>query len=302
MLPLERKRLIDRRMFQKLTSRSVLPSLNGLRAFEAMGRLGGATRAAFELNVTHSAVSRQVKALEAALDVRLFEGPRSKLTLTREGQALLAGLTPGFDILNEAVRGVRSTASVRIAVHNSLAVKWLIPRLPDFERRHPGVAIELRDLPIEAVRARDADLVVRFLDGPRLNDPGVELLAENRIGLVVAPNMLHQMQTLPRLVARSHPRGWADWDTITEAAPSGAPTRTLSHLHHVLDAAVSGLGAAILPWMLASDAINAQRLSAPFGFVADGGQLVAITMGNDVPLAVKRAISWLREKAQMTID
>lgn len=302
MLPLERKRLIDKGMFQNLTCRSALPSLNGLRAFEAMGRLGGATRAAAELNVTHSAVSRQVKALEAALGVRLFEGPKSKLTLTKEGQALLAGLTPGFDALNEAVRTVRSAGSVRVAVHNSLAVKWLIPRLPDFERRHGDVVIELRDLPIEAVRARDADLVVRFLDSPRLNDPGVELLADNRIGLVVAPDMMQQMQTLPRLIARSHPRGWADWEAITGATPSDTPTRTLSHLHHVLDAAVSGLGAAVLPWMLVADAIQAQRLSAPFGFVADGGQLVAITMGNDVPLAVKRAISWLREQTRITIN
>ena len=58
---------------------------------------GGATRAAAELHVTHSAVSRQVKALEASLGVRLFEGPRSRLQLTAAGRELLAGLTPGFD-------------------------------------------------------------------------------------------------------------------------------------------------------------------------------------------------------------
>ena len=297
MLPPDGKRLIDRGMFQKLTSSDVLPPLNRLRAFEAMGRLGSATRAGAELSVTHSAVSRQVKALEAALGMRLFEGPKSKLELTREGQALLAGLTPAFDALTEAVRAVRPVASVRIAVHNSLAVKWLIPRLPEFERRQPGVAIELRDLPIEAVRARDADLVVRFLDGPRLDDPGVEHLAANRIGLVVAPDMADRLAVLPRLVARSHPRGWDDWDRITGSVAVGARLRTLPHLHHVLDAATSGLGVAVLPWILVKDAVQSQTLSAPFGFVADGGQVVAITMSTDATLSVKRTLSWLRELA-----
>lgn len=284
-------------MFQKLTSRSRLPSLNSLRAFEAMGRLGGATRAASELNVTHSAVSRQVKALEAALGLRLFEGPRSKLALTREGRSLLAGLTPGFDALEEAVRSVRSATGVRIALHNSLAVKWLIPRLPDLERRHPGIAIELRDLPIEAVRARDADLVLRLLDGDRLTGPGVEVMAENRIGLVVAPDAVDQLDSLPRLSARSHPRGWDDWDRLTGSTPDGRPVRTLSHLHHVLDAATSGLGVAVLPWILVKDAVHAQRLAAPSGFVPDGGQLVAITMTPETPLPVRHVLAWLRETA-----
>src|SRR5690606_16058643 len=115
-----------------------------------MARSGSATRAAAELNVTHSAVSRQVKALEASLGVRLFEGPRSVLRLTAAGRELLVGLTPGLVTINEAVRRVRVRSGVTIAIHNSLAVKWLIPRLGDFERRHPDLTLELSDLPVEA--------------------------------------------------------------------------------------------------------------------------------------------------------
>lgn len=183
-----------------------------------MARLGGATRAAAELHVTHSAVSRQVKALEASLGVRLFEGPRSRLQLTAAGRELLAGLTPGFDAFSEAVRRVRVRAGVTIAIHNSLAVKWLIPRLGDFERRHPDLTLELSDLPVEAVRARDADLVVRLLDGPRLLDPDVHPLAENRIGVVVAAGLEDRLAELPRLVAASHARGWTDWEQATGIA------------------------------------------------------------------------------------
>jgi DNA-binding transcriptional LysR family regulator len=283
-------------MFRNLTTKNPLPSLTGLRAFEAMGRLGGATRAAAELSVTHSAISRQVKALEAALGVRLFEGPKSKLTLTADGRSLLAGLTPSFDAISDAVRAVRRNSHVTVAVHNSLAVKWLIPRLPDFERQHPGIPIDLRDLPVEAIRAREADLVVRFLDGPRLGEPGVEVLAKNHIGLVVAPDAINQLATLPRLVAASHIRGWTDWEAIMGQSAEGRP-RTLSHLHYVLDAAISGLGVAVLPWILVEDAISAGRLRAPYGFVADQGQLVVMTMSPEVSAAVRHTVAWLRGQA-----
>lgn len=168
-------------MFENLTPRTALPSLNALRAFEAMGRTGSATRAAAELNVTHSAISRQVKALETGLGVRLFEGPKHQLRLTARGVALRTGLGTGFDALTAAVRAVRDAADVHLAIHQSLAVKWLIPRLAAFERDCPSIVLHLTDLAPTATRQRGADLMVRYLDGPALNDPGVERLAENRM-------------------------------------------------------------------------------------------------------------------------
>ena len=283
-------------MFDNLTTARGLPSLNALRSFEAMARSGGATRAAAELNVTHSAVSRQVKALERSLGVRLFEGPRSGLRLTAAGRELLAGLTPGFDALNEAVRRVRVRASVTIAIHNSLAVKWLIPRLGEFERRHPDLTLELSDLPVEAVRARDADLVVRLLDGPRLLDADVHPLAENRIGVVVARGLEDRLAELPRLVAASHARGWRDWEQATGLAIPHDRTRSFSHLHHVLDATASGLGAAVLPWLLVADAVQSGELVAPWGFVPDGGKLVAVG-SEHASAAVRRTVLWLRAQS-----
>ncbi|WP_146604741.1 LysR family transcriptional regulator, partial [Rhodoplanes roseus] len=83
-----------------------LPSLNALRAFEAAGRHGRMSLAAEELNVTHSAVSRQVQQLEEILGVSLFEGPKNAIRLTEEGRALLPGLTAGFDQLQAAVARV----------------------------------------------------------------------------------------------------------------------------------------------------------------------------------------------------
>lgn len=283
-------------MFENLTSRRRLPSLTALRAFEAMGRLESATRAATELHVTHSAVSRQVKALEHALGVQLFEGPKSRLALTVEGRTLLNGLTPAFDALSQALDGIRDTPRVTLAIHASLAVKWLIPRLPDFERRHPYIDLSVRDLPTQAVKARDADLVMRFLDATSAGDPAVHVLATNRIGMVVAAGKADGADRLPRLVAESHPRAWSDWAAIAPAATSLGPERRLSHLHYVLDAALSGLGVAVLPEALVAPDVASGRLVAPHGFAPDNGTMVAIVMRPEPGRAVRAVLRWLKSQ------
>ncbi len=288
-------------MFENLTHRTALPSLNALRAFEAMGRTGSATRAAAELNVTHSAISRQVKTLEAALGVRLFEGPKHQLRLTVRGEALRVGLGAGFDTLTEAVRAARDAAEVHLAIHQSLAVKWLIPRLGAFERDCPGIALHLTDLAPAATRQRGADLMVRYLDGPALKESGVVRLADNRIGLVCAPVLADgDLAVAPRLVARTRMGGWAEWSRLTGQAEPRGPTRTLTHLHFVLDAAAAGLGLAVLPWIIVADDVAAGRLVAPFGFVTDGGALAAIRSGGETGRAARTVIRWLGEQAQAT--
>lgn len=286
-------------MFEKLTARRPLPSLNGLRAFEAMGRTGGATAAAAELGVTHSAVSRQVKMLEATLGMRLFEGPRHQLRLTARGQALLAGLSPGFDALDAAVHAVRGHHEVRLAVHPSLAVKWLIPRLADFERRHQDVVLDLSELPPHAARKRGADVLLRYLDADALAGPGVDVLVENLVGLVHAPGLAADaVAGAPRLTASTRAEAWTEWSAASgQPIPSG-PGRTLTHLHMVLDAAAAGLGVAVLPWTIVADDVAAGRLTAPFGFVPDGGALAAIRMNGAATRGERILIRWLREQAE----
>ncbi|HWQ87511.1 LysR substrate-binding domain-containing protein [Brevundimonas sp.] len=285
-------------MFEKLTPRRPLPSLNGLRAFEAMGRTGGATLAAAELCVTHSAVSRQVKMLEISLGVRLFEGPRHRLRLTARGHALLAGLSPGFDALDAAVHAVRGHQDVRLAVHPSLAVKWLIPRLADFERRHEEVVLDLSELPPHASRKRGADVLLRYLDAAALDDPSVDVLVKNLVGLVHAPGLAPEaVATAPRLTAATRAEAWAEWSTASGRATPSGPARTLTHLHMVLDAAAAGLGVAVLPWTIVADDVKARRLTAPFGFVPDGGALAAIRMNGAANRGERVLIRWLREQA-----
>src|ERR1700726_636444 len=123
-----------------------LPSLNGLRAFEAAGRHGSFTAAAQELNVTQSAVSRMVRLLEGRLGFALFRRHANALEFTVQGQALLSGLTDSFDSiarLTDQVAAMRAGPVLTVGVGPTLAVSWLIPRLTSFYRSHPDVEVRM---------------------------------------------------------------------------------------------------------------------------------------------------------------
>jgi len=291
-------------MFENLTASGALPSLNALRAFEAMARTGSATLAGAELNVTHSAVSRQVKALEAQMGVRLFEGPRHALTLTHAGRDLLPGLTAAFDGIAAAVAGARGEGQdLRVAVNASLSVKWLIPRLPDFGRLHPEVRVHLVELAPHAVSHRGADVVLRLLAAAQITALNAEVVIPSAVGPVIAPALSGEdartaVLTAPRLTARTHPSGWKDWSALSGQTSIATAERPVAHLHFVLDAALSGWGAAVLPWALAAEAVGDGRLLAPFGFQADGGAVAAIPGAGEPSRARRAFVRWLVDQGR----
>ena len=291
-------------MFGNLTSKA-LPSLNALRAFEAMARTGRATLAAEELNVTHSAVSRQVKALEAALGVRLFQGPKHRLTLTPAGQELLPALTEAFDGMAAAVRRLKSDGEdLHLAVNASLSVKWLIPRLGDFAERHPEIRLHLEELPSQATSHRGAQAVMRIAQAARLADPLVTPFIQNYTGPVMTPALAERFAaeplSAPRLAAQSHPAGWAIWAELAGIELSPAPEQPFAHVHFALDAALAGLGVAILSWPLVADEVAEGRLVAPLGFRRAESAFALLA----APGAESRALSafrkWLVEQGART--
>lgn len=291
-------------MFDNLTS-GAPPSLNALRAFEAMARTGRATLAAEELNVTHSAVSRQVKALEAALGVRLFQGPKHRLTLTAAGQQLLPALTGAFDEIAAAVRRLKSDGEdLHLAVNASLAVKWLIPRMGDFSARHPEIRLHLEELPSQATSHRGAQAVVRIAPSSRLADPFVTAFAPNHTGPVMTPALAERFAAdplaAPRLGSQSHPQGWAIWAAVAGFELIPAPEQPFAHVHYAQDAALAGLGVAIMSWPLVAEDIAEGRLVAPFGFrrTESAFALIAAPRGESRALATFR--KWLVDQGART--
>ena len=152
-----------------------LPSLNGLRAFEAAARHQSFTRAAEELNVTQTAISHQIKRLEEQLGLRLFIRRNRRLLLTEEAQAYLPALRAAFDQLNEATeRLLRRDSQGRLTVStlNSFATKWLVPRLAGFQEAHPELDLRITtsdaliDFSSRSPRASTASLAWRLRPQP----------------------------------------------------------------------------------------------------------------------------------------
>ena len=127
--------------------RRKLPSTGALEAFEAAARHQSFTKAAEELSVTQSAVCRQVAALESFLDVRLFRRTRRGVTLTEAGLDYSRSVGARLDeverdTLELMARGGRGS-SLELAVVPTFGTRWLLPRLPAFQRAHPHVAVHL---------------------------------------------------------------------------------------------------------------------------------------------------------------
>lgn len=147
---------------------SQLP-LNALRVFEASARHGSFTRAGMELRVTQTAISHQVKALEAVLGITLFKRLPRGLALTDEGHALLPVLTDAFRRMSATLSQLEEgnfDEILTVGVVGTFAIGWLLPRLTSFKTQHPHVDLRLKTNNNRADMVLDGlDFFLRFGDG-----------------------------------------------------------------------------------------------------------------------------------------
>src|SRR3954468_20192969 len=146
-----------------------LPSLNGLKAFEAAARSQSFTRAAEELNVTQGAVSHQVKALEDTLGLKLFNRERQRLIITEAGRDYLTVVRDALDRIaagTERLLQRQSTGVLTVSTSPDFAAKWLVHRLGHFAEAHSGIDLRVSATLHHVDFAReDVDLAVRHGDG-----------------------------------------------------------------------------------------------------------------------------------------
>ena len=250
-----------------------LPSLNGLRAFEASARLGSFAAAGDELAVTQAAVSRMVRLLEERLGYALFERHANRLALTWQGRALLPGLTSAFDAVAALAAQVASMSNARVltvGVGTSFAMRWLIPRLGEFQARHPDVEVRIATGGAQNPIRDDWTCAIALGDG---DWPGYEAhpLFSADLFPVCAPTIARRMRTPGDLrnetllqVARQDD----DWPSWLRAA--GLKLRRdrrgprFDSYALALQAAVDGLGVAIGLGPYVEDDLAAGRLVAPF--------------------------------------
>lgn len=277
-----------------MTHRKNLP-VAALRAFEASARHGRITAAAEELAVTHGAVSRHVSHLEAVIGTPLFEGPRNRPKLTAEGRVLGFALTAAFDQIEDALRIIAKgdDTILDVACLSTFAMRWLIPRLHDFAAQYPRYDVRLATDSRPPRTQVDVQIVVALPDAPDLE--GDMLLFHEEIGLVFAPTSVDRT-SLPRLETRTRSQVWQDWSRLTgdQRQNQATPIRTFDHYHLTIEAALNGLGAAIVPWHLVADDVKSGRLLAPQGFVQSNYRYL-VRVDRPGRRKTEHFVGWLKE-------
>jgi LysR family glycine cleavage system transcriptional activator len=164
---------------------SDLPSLNSLRAFSAVAETGSYSQAARQLNVTHAAVSQQVKSLEERLGISLVVRVGRGITLTSEGASLARDLETGFAAIRrgiETLTGADASRPVQITTSPAFAVEWLMPRIAEFQQRHPEVTLMLNpSVEVMDLKPGGIDLAIRYTDRRRLEKEVTSVLISDMV-------------------------------------------------------------------------------------------------------------------------
>ncbi|GAB4397973.1 MAG: LysR family transcriptional regulator [Rhodoferax sp.] len=254
--------------------RRKLPSLQALAAFEATARHGSTTRAARELALTQSAVSRQVNALEAFVGLALFRRTRHGLVLTDAGRAYAQSVTQRLSALEQDTLDVMSTQGSARVLHlasvPTFAARWLIPRLPALRAAQPALTLHIdtrtrpflfADTPFDAALFAATPAQISQWAGTQ----AVKLLDEDVVP-VAAPALLHtlaprgelslpltpqQVAQLPLLQQSTRAEAWRVWfEAQGVAAPNALGGPRFEQFSMTTAAAVHGLGAALIPRLL----------------------------------------------------
>lgn len=285
--------------------------LSGLRAFEAAARLGSFKAAAEELAVTPTAVSHQIRALEAQTGLALFDRHVRRVSLTEAGAQLYPVLRDGFDAFEAALARLtqqRTRMQVTISATNAFTVKWLVPRMADFRSKHPGIDLQLQASDdVVDLRSAAVDIAIRYGRGPY---PGLVAqplftdrfapVANPRLG-VASPDDLAGVPLIRFNWKWSHPDNptWERWFAVAQRSlPRQAGQLRFSDEGHAIQAAVAGHGVALVSLALITEELEAGHLVQSFGPEIAGHTYHLAMPADRPPSAPVQAVAhWLSMQA-----
>ena len=283
------------------------PSLSSLRAFSALAETGSAVAAGEKLNVSHAAISQQVKSLEAHTGLTLVDRRGRSLSLTADGQALADALSEGFDIISKRLNvltGADANRPLHIATTPMLAAAWLMPQLGGFHSAHPDINLILSTSPrVEPMDTGTIDVALRYGAGdwPHLDS---ETLILSPMVVVAAPALvgdkvyksLDELAEFPWLLdaGLSEANNWLDGIGTLKKLSKGSIQLPGNLL---LDGARDGQGIAVTVRTFAEKDIQAGRLRMLFESDAVKGYHIVTRPGVQRPAATK-FLKWLRKQVK----
>ena len=293
-----------------MNPRRLTPSMSLLLAFEAAGRHNSFTKAAAELALTQSAVSRQVQALEALLEVVLFKREGRQIELTAAGalyQHELAGALARIRGATLQTISHRAEAdTLHLAALPTFASKWLIPRMGDFYTRHPGSLVHIHSRIVRgdlSEGAQDMSAIICAGSGQWPGYVAHRLLSEKLV-VVASPKAMpgyahmsvHEAAKKLLLGVVSRPHAWADW--FADIGLQGLPTMRLGpsfeHTGHLIQAVIAGIGLGLVPRILVQEEIAQGELVTLFEPMESGrGYYLAYPAHNQHLPSLKAFREWL---------
>lgn len=287
--------------------RPLLP-LNALRAFEASARHLSFTRAAVELCVTQAAVSHQVKSLESVLGVTLFKRLPRGLMLTSEGETLLPVLRESFDRIAQTLEqfvGGHFREVLTVGAVGTFAVGWLLPRLPDFQAKHPLIDVRLSTNNNRVdVAAEGLDYAIRFGAGAWHGIEAVRVI-EAPLSVLCVPEIARQLRTPTDLLKQTLLRSyrvdeWSEWFKATGLPGIATSTRSVvfdSSLA-MMEAALQGTGVALAPPLMFSRQLATGAIEQPFAIgITTGSYWLTRLQSRPETSAMEAFREWLLEVA-----
>lgn len=261
-----------------------LPSLSALSAFEAAAIHLNFTRAGEDIGLTQSGISRQVAALEAQLGLRLFERIGPKLVLSDAGRAYRERVSQTLDQLEEAtidlVRGSARSEMLQIGVQDSLGSQWLVSKMTRFIKRFPDQHFTM--LPVDGT----LDFSSSQIDVAVLRGRGVwpdmyhHHLMDEKVVVVAAPSLIPAGTELPPtefcrfpLIQNAHrPASWLRWleaNSLSHNERISGPR--FSQTNMVIQAAIAGIGLAVVPRVMVEVQLDCGLLHMPLGGAVPSG-------------------------------
>jgi DNA-binding transcriptional LysR family regulator len=299
-----------------------LPSLDLLKGFEAAARHLSFTKAAEELFLTQSALSRQMQTLEEQLGLPLFERRHRQLLLTDAGQLLQATAKSVLDQIGQAVSAMRrdqAAQPLKVSTNQPFASLWLIPRLSHFRERHPDIDVYISaDNRVVDLERERIDLAVRYCGEATAPRDSVRLFGE-RLLPVCSPGLASdRSRPLKRPEDLAHhvllhiddERGrfpWLNWSAWLASNGVGglAPAGSLrfNHFDQVIQAAIDGQGVALGREPLIDRLLKQRKLVAPFsGRYATPRAYYIVRSNHAGTRPEAQAFSdWLQEEARMEV-
>ncbi|MDK1388980.1 LysR substrate-binding domain-containing protein [Sinorhizobium sp. 8-89] len=285
---------------------SRLPPLNPLRAFEATARRGSVSAAARELNVTHGAISHQIRALELSFNATLFERGGKRLRLTPQGALLLPAVTHAFAEIAAATAAMTRPATsgeLRITCVPALLSFWMIPRLHQFTEQFPDVRLTLIASNDAAhLHSPDVDVCLLYGDG-NWNDCWAKLWSRLELFPVVSPTLLNMRPLRSVRDLRDHVMLHGDdgreWNTWLAAADAIDLQRGRQHFMSdarlSTESALHNQGVALGDTITAGSLIARGELIAPFDLTVPANDAFFVACRNEIRAApiVRVFIDWL---------